>query len=175
LAPTDDDELFAQAMGKVRPLAGNGKILTEKPKPKRDIHTGLLVKAGTADLPPAFGQAPETADEPWILKADGISREKLKSLGAGRPPIDLEVDLHGMTRDETLAGMERVMLNALQDRLRVVCIVHGRGLHSHGRPVLKEAVYEWLRSGPFAGHVLAVIPKPYTGGGSALVLLRRHR
>jgi DNA-nicking Smr family endonuclease len=64
---------------------------------------------------------------------------------------------------------------ALTDQHRVLCIVHGRGLHSQGKPVLKEAVYQWLRSGSYANHILAAIPKPYTGGGSCLVLLRRNR
>jgi len=171
----DEEDLFAQAMGKVRKLKTPDKIHPEKPKPKRDIHTKQFVKPRTAPLPPTGEQAPEAVEEPWILKTSGVSHEKLKALGAGKPPIDLEADLHGMTRDEAIAGLEKMMETALAGNCRVLCIVHGRGLHSQGRPVLKEAVYQWLRSGPYAGHILAVIPKPYTGGGSALVLLRRRR
>ncbi|MDQ6972394.1 MAG: Smr/MutS family protein, partial [Mariprofundaceae bacterium] len=64
----------------------------------------------------------------------------------------------------------------LEGGWRVVSLVHGRGLHSEdGRPILKEAVYNWLREGPYAGWVLATIPRPGTGGGSALLLLRRRR
>lgn len=172
----DEEDLFAQAMGKVRKLKTADKIHPEKPKPKRDIHSGQFVKKSSALLPPpTMEQAPEAGEEPWILKSSGVSREKLKALGAGRPPIDLESDLHGLNREQALAGLARMFDVALAERLRVLCIVHGRGLHSQGKAVLKEAVYEWLRSGPYAGHILAVIPKPYTGGGSALVLLRRQR
>jgi len=162
-------------MGKVHPIAKPDKVKTVKPKPKRDIHSKqLAIKTGpVAPLVPE--RTPEEGDDIWVLKDGGVSREKLKQLGAGKPPIDIEVDLHGLTRDEAIKDLERVMQSALSEKFRVLCIVHGRGLHSQGKPVLKEAVYEWLRSGPHACHVLAVIPKPYTGGGSALVLLRRSR
>lgn len=162
-------------MGKVRPLAKPDKVQPEKPKPKRDIHSKQLVPTRQMPVPPTPQLALEEGEEPWILKTSGISREKLKALGAGRPPIDLETDLHGMNREQALAGLAQMMEVAIAERFRVLCIVHGRGLHSQGKPVLKEAVYEWLRSGPYASHILAAIPKPYTGGGSALVLLRRNR
>jgi len=170
-----EDDLFAQAMGKVRRLEKADKVHPEKPKPKRDIHSKQLIASRLTPVQPTAEHTPEEGDEPWILKTSGISREKLKALGAGRPPIDLETDLHGMNREQSVAALAQMMEVAIAERYRVLCIVHGRGLHSQGKPVLKEAVYEWLRSGPFAGHVLAVIPKPYTGGGSALVLLRRNR
>lgn len=162
-------------MGKVRPLAKPDKVTAEKPKPKLDIHSKQFIKPRTATLTPTAEQTPEEGEEPWILKTSGVSREKLKALGTGKPPIDMETDLHGMNREQALGGLEKMMQIALTERYRVLCIVHGRGLHSQGKPVLKEAVYEWLRAGPYAGHILAAIPKPYTGGGSALILLRRQR
>ena len=48
-----------------------------------------------------------------------------------------------------------------------------RGLHSQGRPVLKQAVFQWLREGPCAGFVLAAVPRNDSGGGASMVLLRR--
>ncbi len=171
----DDEDLFAKAMSVVRPLAKPDKITVEKPKPKRDIHTKQLAAKPRSTAQPATEHAPEAGGEPWVLKASGVSQEKLKQLGAGRPPIDIETDLHGMTRDEAYTALAQMFDIALTERARVLCIVHGRGLHSQGKPILKEAVYQWLRSGPYATHILAAIPKPYTGGGSCLVLLRRTR
>jgi len=119
---------------------------------------------------------PEHAPEPWILKTNGVSRERLRQLANGRPPVDMEVDLHGMTREQAIAAISRHMEQVITAGHRVLCLVHGRGLHSeNGRPVLKESTYHWLAEGPFAGHVLAVIPRPGTGGGSCLVLIRRQR
>ncbi|MFC1545920.1 Smr/MutS family protein [Pseudomonadota bacterium] len=167
----DDEELFSKAMSVVRPIATSDKTRVEKPKLKRDIHRKPLSRLVTASK----HSAPEATEDPWTLINSGVSREKVKQLGAGRPPIGLEIDLHGMTRDEAVSGLVRLFEEAMTEKIRVVCIVHGRGLHSQGKPVLKEATYQWLRSGPFSSSVLAAIPKPYTGGGSCLVLLRRER
>lgn len=170
----DDEELFSKAMSVVRPIASSDKITIEKPRSKqlqRDIHRKPL--SGQSSV--SKHSAPEATDDPWTLINSGISREKLKQLAAGKPPVGVEIDLHGMTRDEALSGLARLFEEARSDKIRAVCIVHGRGLHSQGKPVLKEATYQWLRSGPFSREVLAAIPKPYTGGGSCLVLLRRER
>ena len=170
----DDEDLFAKAMSVVKPLAKPEKVTIEKPKVKR-----RAIKRSAAPAMPTHSRSHDpdfqASDDPWTLKSSGLSQERLKQLGAGKPPIDIETDLHGMTRDEAIAVLERLFEVAREERARVICIVHGRGLHSQGRPVLKEAVYQWLRSGPYAGHILAAIPKPYTGGGSCLVLLRRER
>jgi DNA-nicking Smr family endonuclease len=118
--------------------------------------------------------SPRQAEDSWVLIADGISRERLKSLASGRPPVEQTLDLHGATRNEALGLLEEWFGHAVGNQLRTLCIIHGRGLHSaEGKAVLKEAVYLWLRSGPFAHAVLAVIPQPGSGGGACLVLLRR--
>lgn len=170
----DDEDLFAKAMSVVRPLSKPDKITVEKPKPKRRPGQKRQTPVSAAASPRITDDLKPDRD-PWTLKASGVSQEKLKQLGAGRPPIDIETDLHGMTRDEACTALAQMFDIALAERARVLCIVHGRGLHSQGKPVLKEAVYQWLRSGPYASHILATIPKPYTGGGSCLVLLRRDR
>jgi len=90
--------------------------------------------------------------------------------------VDFELDLHGMSREQAYAALTRCMDDALARSWRVLCLVHGRGMHSGDRkPVLKKAVYGWLKEGPYAGCVLAVVPRPGTAGGSCLVLLRRRR
>jgi len=170
----DDEDLFAKAMSVVRPLAKPDKITIDKPKPKRRAAQRRHTPAKPASSPELVVEL-KTDSDPWTLRASGVAQEKLKQLGAGRPPIDIETDLHGMNRDEACSELVKMFDVALEEGARVLCIVHGRGLHSQGKPVLKEAVYQWLRSGPYTPHILAAIPKPYTGGGSCLVLLRRDR
>lgn len=169
----DDDELFSNAMRDVRRIDPPARV-TARPSSEitlqpRSSPTGYAVSEAPV-------QQPEPASEPWILKSDGVSPASLRQLAAGNPSVDREVDLHGMTREEMYRALSRLMEEALDRSWRVFCLVHGRGLHSEdGRPILKKAVYDWLRDGPYAGWVLAVVPKPGTGGGSALVLLRRRR
>jgi DNA-nicking Smr family endonuclease len=170
----DDEELFSKAMGVVRPIASSDKIKVEKPRSKRfkrDIHRKPLIK----ESPAARHSTPESTEDPWTLINSGISREKLKQLAAGKPPVGVEIDLHGMTRNEALSELERLFEAAMSGKVRVISVIHGRGLHSQGKPILKEATYQWLGSGPFANQVLAAIPRPNTGGGSCLILLRRDR
>jgi len=171
---SDEEDLFGKAMQHVKRIETKPRRVAEKPKvkPRQAVRTGRIETA--ANQAPAY--RPESGDVPWSLKADGVSAERLRQLSSGRPPIDAETDLHGMTREEMYRALSYVMEQALERGWRVLSLVHGRGLHSEdGKPVLKEAVYAWLRDGPYAGWVLATIPKPGTGGGSALVLLRRRR
>jgi DNA-nicking Smr family endonuclease len=168
-----DDELFAEAMGKVRRINPANKIIPEKAKPKPETATSAprtqpLMQSKTVL------SSPRQTEEPWVLRADGISRERLRSLASGRPPVEQTLDLHGATRNEALGLLEEWFGHAVGNQLRTLCIIHGRGLHSaEGKAVLKETVYLWLRSGPFAHAVLAVIPQLGSGGGACLVLLRR--
>lgn len=169
-----DDELFAEAMGKVRRITPANKITPEKAKPKPEI-TVSVQRTQPPTQPKTVKASLRQTEESWVLRADGISRERLRNLASGRPPVEQTLDLHGATRNEALDLLEAWFGHAVGNQLRTLCIIHGRGLHSaEGKAVLKEAVYLWLRSGPFAHAVLAVIPQPGSGGGACLVLLRRN-
>lgn len=169
----DEDDLFADAVGEIRPLAPSNKIVSE---PRRKRKRVLPVKPVHASIQRAAvgHHSPERTDDPWRLVADGVSRERLRRLAGGEPPVVITLDLHGFTRDEALRQLAVVFDAALQNGQRAMRIIHGRGLHSHGKAILKEAVYHWLQDGPFACAVLAAIPEPGSGGGACLVLLRRQ-
>jgi DNA-nicking Smr family endonuclease len=169
-----NDELFAEAMGKVRRITPANKIFPEKVKPRPEAVFSAQ-QARPPMQPKSVAVFPRQAEEPWVLRADGISRERLKRFAAGHPPVAQALDLHGVTRNEALGLLEDLFRRSIHDQLRALCIIHGRGLHSsEGKPVLKEAVYQWLHQGPFAHAVLAVVPRPGSGGGACLVLLRRQ-
>jgi len=168
-------DLFAEAMGKVKPLKSGDKVVVAKSKPHRPMEN-IAVRRGQVSpvSKPSITLSAQATSDPWIFVADGISRDRLKRLAAGRPPIGQTFDLHGMTRDQALDLLEQGVGKAIGESKRVICIIHGRGLHSQGKAVLKESVYHWLRQGVFAHTVLAVIPQPGSGGGACLVLLRRQ-
>lgn len=171
---SDDDELFSKAMRDVRRIDTPARRVKTRPAPEIAPQPRSSSSNYAAGQSPA--QQPEQSNEPWVMKTSGVSAASLRQLAAGNPPVDREIDLHGMTREEMYRALSSLIEETLDRNRRVLCLVHGRGLHSEdGRPVLKKAVYDWLRSGPYAGWVLAAIPKPGTGGGSALVLLRRRR
>jgi len=170
----DEQSLFAEAMGKVQPLKAADKVLANIPKPVKAVETVSLRHSHTGSITqPSAALSAQPTEDPWVFVSDGVSRDRLKRLAAGRPPIERTFDLHGMTRNEALAMLENACAQAISEGVRVFCIIHGRGLHSQGRAILKEAVYHWLRQGPLAHRVLAVIPQPGSGGGACLLLFRR--
>jgi len=170
-----DHDLFAEAMSKVKPIQTADKVRMTKPKAQRRHYSYKTSHAQITDQG-ASAQRLHATQEPWLWIADGISRENIKRLAGGQPAIGLNIDLHGFNRDAALRLLDDAMQQAMAEQIRVVCIVHGRGLHSEGgKAILKQAVYDWLCAGPLAHRMLAVISQPGSGGGACLVLLRRQK
>ncbi len=172
------EDLFMQAMEQVQPLERKGKVQRRK-KPARPVRDRPMRREPGQPPPRAshdssLPRKPRQI-EPWLLAANGISRDQLRKLAGGQMGADREIDLHGMTRDEALAALEQCMQAMLMRKQRILCIIHGRGRHSDGRPVLKQAVFHWLMEGPLAANVLAVVPRRDSSGGASMVLFRREK
>ncbi|MDQ6950103.1 MAG: Smr/MutS family protein [Mariprofundales bacterium] len=167
----EDDLLFATAIGNARPLVITPKVTA---KAKRH-HPAPLHTRSRAELPSLRTSSGEVLHHPspWTLVSPGISRERLRKLG--QSAVDITIDLHGMHREQALGELQRTLTDLLTHRGRIAEIIHGRGLHSEGTPILRQAVYDWLNHGKLHQHILAAIPKPNSGGGACLVLLRRQR
>jgi len=167
-----EDETFSRAMSNVEKLSNSGHIQRQGKATRPSPHK----QSGRSRLRPIDHAGPNPGDAPWVLVANGVSGDMLKRLTSGKIDASAELDLHGMTRDETQDALNDFVGDALSSGLRALGIVHGRGLHSgDDGPVLKQATYNWLQHGPLAGYVLAVVPHPGSGGGACLVLLRRLR
>ncbi len=171
-----DEDLFARAMAGVKPLKEDPRGYAGEARMKRPAARAMrqAAPAGGADAP-AGGHGPcdplRRLGEGWARS--GVPAARLRELARTAPERSL--DLHGCTREEAFARVERFIVQAQREGVRVVEIVHGRGLHSGGRPVLKSAVLEWLTVGTLAAFVLAVAPRKGTGGGASLILIRRRR
>jgi len=102
-------------------------------------------------------------DSGWV--ANGIDRRQLRKLRRGQWLPGRRLDLHGMTRTAAASATRR-FLEANRGAFRCVAIVHGRGLHSNGRAVIKGDVRALLREHP---SVLAYSDAPRDDGGSGAV------
>jgi DNA-nicking Smr family endonuclease len=109
--------------------------------------------------------------------ARGIDRAHLARLRRGEQRAERRIDLHGLTAAEARRELTAELRAAFADGVRCVLVVHGRGLHSEGGPVLKSGVVDWLIAAPLASLVLAFASaQPRDGGpGASYVLLRRAR
>ncbi|MDX8408715.1 MAG: Smr/MutS family protein [Mariprofundales bacterium] len=167
----NDAALFAASIGDTRPLQLEAKVSSKRvvrkpppPHPQHAPYPSTTTNGGTTPL---------HQPSPWTLVSPGISRERLRKLGQSR--ADLLIDLHGMNRDQAVAQLQLALTSLVARGGRMVEIIHGRGLHSQGKAILRQALYDWLRSEQIHGLVLAAIAKPNSGGGACLVLLRRRR
>ena len=106
---------------------------------------------------------------------NGLDHGIVRRLRRGEWAVQGHVDLHGMTKDEAKASVERFLRESRLAGKRCVLLVHGRGLHSKDQvPVLKEALKTWLVTARFGKHVLAfATARPQDGGGGAIYVLLR--
>lgn len=109
--------------------------------------------------------------------ARGVDPAHLRRLRRGEVEVERDLDLHGETAREARAQVAAALRAAYDAGERCLRVVHGRGLHSPGAPVLKDAVLDWLAEPPLAALVLAFASAPPRegGAGALLVLLRRKR
>lgn len=62
------------------------------------------------------------------------------------PPPQEFLDLHGLTSEEAERRVESFLLTARGKGLRTVKIITGKGLHSHGDPVLRNLMDQMARA-----------------------------
>jgi len=168
----DEDDLFAQEMGQVQPIQAKKKRIEPK-KAKKHVLDWIASPKEDVFEPQAHSTSKmkEKEDHVWQLCRSGVSAKKCKALAQAN--IHVELDLHGLSQAQAHIALADFVGKALQQHQRHIRVVHGKGLHSKDKPILKSAVYDWFKHGQFAAHILAVVPAPYSTGGACHVLLRR--
>lgn len=81
------------------------------------------------------------------------------------------LDLHGMNSREAEQALERFIYQARSTAVRKVLIVHGKGNHSQGEPVLQGVVRRYLEKCPYTGAFALAKPK-HGGRGATWVVIR---
>jgi DNA-nicking Smr family endonuclease len=159
----DDDDLFHEAMKDAVPLGRRSGRVRLGATPRR---------ARTAKPPPALSL--EHDGERVLGRGRGVTRQQLAPLCAGEVPVDVQVDLHGMTAAVAAAVLRGRLLAAVHDGKRCVLVIHGRGRRSQGYPVLRDAVIGCLGSRELAVHVRGLCSAlPRDGGSGALYVWLR--
>ena len=95
-----------------------------------------------------------------------VSRKKLI-----RQSSQKSLDLHGLTAAESRVEVDQFLRNSKRLGLKKVLIIHGKGYHSKGQPVLKQEVLKLLERSPIAGEY-GVADRSEGGSGAVWVLLR---
>ncbi len=167
----EEARLFREAVRGVRPLRTHGS----PPRPPRARPHARFTRADRAAVLRESLDVQDTDPEQLTGEALAFRRPHLpagvlRRLRRGDYRVQREIDLHGMTVVEARVALREFFVSALEERVRCVRIVHGKGLRSgHRGPVLKAAVSTLLRR---TGAVLAFVSaRPVDGGTGALYVL----
>ena len=175
LPQPEEIALFRATVADATPLKPSNRVHHGKPlpPPRAKQHLADEQAALRESLHGAIGLQDrlEGGDEPSYLRA-GLASSVLRDLRRGRWVVQDEIDLHGQTREEARLLLAQFIADALQDGVRCVRVVHGKGLRSPGRQaVLRQLVRGWLMQ---KNEVLAYCQaRPQDGGEGALIALLR--
>ncbi len=183
IEPTHQNErlLFEEAMADVTPLNGRNREAARIPGPTpstsrvEDMDAEVLSRL---NLLIKHGKGFVVADTSEYMEGLGynVHPEIARRLHRGDFSIQAHVDLHGLTAPEAKEAFDRFLKETVTGGKRAVLVVHGRGLRSPVKPVLKNRVREWLTSGPWRKWVIAFTSARSCdgGAGATYVLLRRR-
>jgi DNA-nicking Smr family endonuclease len=178
--PISEKDLFLEAMADVEPIHRGDRLeptvmsrVIADPGNDTDIETlqqlASLVESGEGFV---------VANTPEYIEGTGyhIHPEIAKRLHRGDFSIQSHIDLHGLGVEDARDAFEAFLKDAVTTGKRAVLVVHGRGLSSANRPVLKTKVIEWLTRGPWRKWVIAFSSARSCDGGTgaSYVLLRRR-
>jgi DNA-nicking Smr family endonuclease len=179
--PETDERLFYEAMQGVAPIRRNTRGDPDTlPRAVKPVDTGQ----GRCDTLRQLhrlidcGEGFVVAHTPEYDEGVGhhVHPRLTRLLHEGRFSIQAHIDLHGLTVPEARQAFDAFVQDAVKSGKRAILVVHGRGLSSPRKPVLKSKVCEWLTSGPWRKWVMAFSSaRACDGGTGATYVLLRQR
>ena len=167
----DDARLWRIVTADITPLTKR-----EPPPKKIEQRKSVAPPATRQVMAAAMPPAPRPVRRKAPVLAHGetldMDRRTAERLRRGQLPIDLRLDLHGMTREPAHHALSATLASAWAGGRRVVLVITGKG-----QGILQTAVPRWLNEGDNRRRVLAFChAQPKDGGSGALyVLLKRRR
>jgi DNA-nicking Smr family endonuclease len=172
LPDIEDGALWRSITADITPIARrNPPPKRSDPKPRTQNPSAPLPRAE----PVVQSKPPMPRPKPQPLAAGNapdIDRRTAERLRRGQMPIDMRLDLHGMTREEAHRRLAAAIDAAWRGGRRVVLIITGKG-----QGILQQSVPRWLKEGDNRRRILTFShAQPKHGGSGALyVLLKRQR
>lgn len=179
--PETESRLFQEAMEGVIPMQHN--TYTDLAPPSNHPKESQKQSADNETLNRLQnlvnnGEGFVVADTPEYREGVGynVHPRITRHLHGGQFSIQAHIDLHGLTAGQAQEALNFFFKEAVTTGKRAILIVHGRGLSSPQKPVLKNKVHEWLTSGPWRKWVIAFTSaRPVDGGAGATYVLLRQR
>jgi len=105
-----------------------------------------------------------------------VATNRMRQVKNGSIRIDLELDLHGLTRDEALTSLAQFVFGAYNRGQKAILVITGKGNNSPAEPVLHGAVASWLReAGKNMVAEFAPAPRNLGGSGAFVIFLKEKK
>lgn len=107
----------------------------------------------------------------------GIDRKSAMKMDKGEMRPDIEVDLHGMTREDAFNKVKSVISQAYIAGQRMVLVITGKGVKTEYKSVLRDELPSWLNHESIRPMIVRYSAAAIKDGGSGAfyVLIRRQR
>ena len=170
-----DAASFSELVGPVKPIRDE-RVVLRKPKPKARARFRRLDEKAVLDESLNHYPGDEWVDtgEELQYRRDHVRHDTLRKLRRGEYVIESNLDLHGLTVDESREQLKAFLMDCRRRGMGCVRVVHGKGLRSGARgPVIKRAINHWLQR---VGFVIAFASAPARDGGTgAIYVLLGHK
>ncbi|MBD1574994.1 MULTISPECIES: DNA endonuclease SmrA [Vibrio] len=172
----NDDDLFKQMMGDVKPIEQD-TTLRVKDRSLTDAHLARRVAAVSLadenDEYLSLDNAPMLQPDAILeYKKDGIQDGVFRKLRLGKYPITAKLDLHRRTLTQARDDVVSFLRQAQRLDTRSVLIVHGKGAQSNPPALIKSYLAAWLEQ--IADVMCFHSAQPFHGGsGAVYVLLKK--
>ena len=178
--PESEQMLFEEAMAGVEPISRDNRVerksgIRRPAGPEGDAEAEALLKLNNLV---EYGEGFVIADTPEYIEGGGyeVSPELTRRLHRGDYSIQAYIDLHGLSVEDAHEAFEKFINESIMTGKRAVLVVHGRGLSSPDKPVLKTKLVEWITRSPWRKWVIAFSSaRACDGGAGATYLLLRER
>ncbi|MBS4097803.1 MAG: Smr/MutS family protein [Sulfuricella sp.] len=174
----DDDALFLREMADLKRVRPAGTVAKEQAKaPAGQVSPQVPVEERKLFLETVKQLKLDVrfSDElpPGEKGGRRVAVNRLRQLQRGLVRIDLELDLHGLTREEALQSLAAFIGGAYRRGQQAVLVITGKGNNSPAEPVLLTAVAGWLREqGKGMVAEFAPAPRQLGGEGAYVVFLK---
>jgi len=164
--------LFRNSVGDVKPMPQKEQLQRPPAAPltprQQEVEDQAVLRESLSDL---FEVDALMEEDPALsYTRSGVGNDVVRKLRKVHWPVQAELDLHGLRRDDARDQIGEFLRQAAQRNYRCVRVIHGKGLGSKGQePVLKSMVHSWLVQ---KDDVIAFCAaRPSDGGDGALVVL----
>ncbi|MDD2319854.1 MAG: Smr/MutS family protein [Geobacteraceae bacterium] len=170
----DGNDLFLRYVEGVKRLEEPPRKKAPPPIRSEDTRSGRDQEEQQLFLSALAGMDVTFRDEfPEVEPLRPIATNRLRQLKSGAIRVDLELDLHGLTRDEALTSLSRFVTGAYNRGQKAILVITGKGNNSPAEPVLQGAVASWLReTGKKMVAEFAPAPRQMGGSGAFVVFLK---